>query len=120
MNITFSSVQELKLKMKRNMNTSVNKIENTVRHFANKMNIKLANVEVKFVPSYEYEVYKNETDETNNTYSVSIALSNPSTLSNKKAKNFIAQLEGMFYTNKKCRRNNEVVFIYFDNYDVED
>lgn len=108
------------IKMERNMNTSVNKIKNTVRHFANKMGIKLTEVEVGFVPSYEYEVYKNETDETDNTYSVSITLSNPSALSNKKAKNFIAQLEGMFHTNKKCRRNNEVVFIYFDNYDVED
>lgn len=102
------------------MNTSVNKVENTIRHFANKMNIKLANVEVKFVPSYEYEVYENEIDETDNTYSVSIALFNPSTLSNKKAKKFIAQLEEMFYANKKCRKNNEVVFIYFDNFDVED
>lgn len=108
------------IKMERNMNTSTNKIKNTVRHFANKMGIKLTEVEVGFVPSYEYEVYDNETNETDNTYSVSIALSNPSTLSNKKAKKFIAQLEGMFYTNKKCRRNNEVVFIYFDNYDVED
>lgn len=106
--------------MKRNINTSVNKVENTVRHFANKMDIKLANVEVKFVPSYEYEVYENETDETDNIYSVSITLSSPSTLSNKKAKKFIAQLEGMFYTNKKCRRNNESVFVYFDNFDIED
>ena len=102
------------------MNTSVNKVENTVRHFANKMNIKLANVEVKFVPSYEYEVYENETDETDNIYSVSITLSSHSTLSNKKAKKFIVQLEGMFYTNKKCRRNNESVFVYFDNFDIED
>ena len=102
------------------MNTSVNKVENTVRHFANKMGIKLTKVEVGFVPSYEYEVYENETDETDNTYSVSIILYNPSTLSNKKAKKFITQLEGMFYTNKKCRRNNEVVFVYFDNYDIED
>lgn len=106
--------------MKRNMNTSVNKIENTVRHFANKMNIKLANVEVKFVPSYEYEVYENETDETDNTYSVLVTVANPQTLSNNRAKKFIAQFEGMFYANKKCRRNNEVVFIYFDNFDVED
>ena len=108
------------IKMKRNMNTSVNKIKNIVRHFANKMNVKLSNVEVTFVPSYEYEVYENETDETDNTYSVSITLSNPSTLSNKKAKKFIAQLEGMFYTNKKCRRNNETVFAYFENYEIED
>lgn len=106
--------------MRRNMNTSVNKVENTVRHFANKIGIKLTKVEVGFVPSYEYEVYENETDETDNTYSVSITLSNPSTLSNKKAKKFIAQLEGMFYANKKCRRNNESVFVYFDNYDIED
>ena len=102
------------------MNTSVNKIENVVRHFANKMNIKLANVEVKFVPSYEYEVYENETDETDNTYSVSITLSNPSTLSNNKAKKFIATIEGMFYTNKHYRRNNETVFAYFENYEIED
>lgn len=45
------------IKMKRNMNTSVNKIENIVRHFGNKMGIKLTEVEVGFVPSYEYEVY---------------------------------------------------------------
>ena len=108
------------IKMERNMGTSANKIENTVRHFANKMGIKLTEVEVGFVPSYEYEVYGNETDETDNTYSVLVTVANPNTLSNKKAKKFIAQLEGMFYTNKKCRRNNEVVFIYFDNYDVED
>ena len=106
--------------MKRNMNTSVNKVENTVRHFANKMNIKLANVEVKFVPSYEYEVYDNETDETDNTYSVLVTVANSQTISNKKAKKFIAQLEGMFYTNKKCRKNNESVFVYFDNFDIED
>lgn len=105
--------------MKRNMNTSVNRVENTVRHFANKMDIKLTEVEVGFVPSYEYEVYDNETDETDNTYSVSITLSNPSTLSNKKAKKFIAQLEGMFYTNKHYRRNNETVFAYFENYEIE-
>ena len=29
------------IKMERNMNISANKIENTVRHFANKMGIKL-------------------------------------------------------------------------------
>lgn len=108
------------IKMEINMNTSVNKIENTVRHFANKMGIKLTEVEVGFVPSYEYEVYENETDETDNTYSVLVTVADPHTLSNKKAKKFIAQLEGMFYANKKCRRNHEVVFIYFDNYDVED
>lgn len=102
------------------MNTSVNKIENVVRHFANKMNVKLSNVEVTFVPSYEYEVYENETDETDNTYSVSITLSNPFTLSNNRAKKFIAQLEGMFYTNKHYRRNNETVFAYFENYEIED
>lgn len=108
------------IKMERNMNTSINKIKNTVRHFANKMGIKLTEVGVGFVPSYEYEVYGNETDETDNTYSVLVTVANPNTLSNKKAKKFIAQLEGMFYTNKECRRNHEVVFIYFDNYDVED
>lgn len=113
------------IKMERNMGTLANKIENTVRHFANKMGIKLTEVEVGFVPSYEYEVYDyevydNETDETDNTYSVLVTVANPQTLSNKKAKKFIAQLEGMFYANKKCRRNNEVVFIYFENYDVED
>ena len=106
--------------MERNMNTSVNKIENTVRHFANKMGIKLTEVEVGFVPSYEYEVCDNATDETDNTYSVLVTVEYPQTLSNKKAKKFIAQLEGMFYTNNKCRRNHEVVFIYFDNYDVKD
>ena len=108
------------IKMERNMNTSVNKIENTVRHFANKIGIKLTEVEVGFVPSYEYEVCENATDETDNTYSVLVTVANPHTLSNKKAKKFIAQLEGMFYANKKCRRNHEVVFIYFDNFDVED
>lgn len=108
------------IKMERNMNTSTNKIKNTVRHFANKMGIKLTEVEVGFVPSYEYEVCDNATDETDNTYSVLVTVEDPQTLSNKKAKKFIAQLEGMFYTNKKCRRNHEVVFIYFDNYDVED
>ena len=108
------------IKMERNMNTSVNKIENTVRHFANKMDIKLTEVEVGFVHSYEYEVCDNATDETDNTYSVLVTVEDPQTLSNKKAKKFIAQLEGMFYTNKKCRRNHEVVFIYFDNYDVKD
>lgn len=107
------------IKMKRNMNTS-NKIENIVRHFANKMGIKLTEVEVEFIPSYEYEVYDNETDKTDNIYSVLVTVANPHTLSNKKAKKFIAQLEGMFYTNKKCRKNHEVVFIYFDNYDVKD
>lgn len=108
------------IKMKRNMNTSVNKIKNTVRHFANKIGIKLTEVEVEFIPSYEYEVYDNETNETDNIYSVLVTVANPHTLSNKKAKKFIAQLEGMFYTNKKCRKNHEVVFIYFDNYDVKD
>ena len=107
------------IKMERNMNTSTNKIKNTVRHFANKMGIKLTEVEVGFVPSYEYEVCENATDETDNTYSVLVTVADPKTLSNKKAKKFIAQLEGMFYANKKCRRNHEVVFIYFDNYDVE-
>ena len=107
------------IKMERNMNTSANKIENTVRHFANKMGIKLTEVEVGFVPSYEYEVCENTTDETDNTYSVLVTVADPQTLSNKKAKKFIAQLEGMFYTNKKCRRNHEVVFIYFENYDVK-
>ena len=108
------------IKMERNMNTSANKIKNIVRHFANKMGIKLTEVEVGFVPSYEYEVCENATDETDNTYSVLVTVANPNTLSNKKAKKFIAHLEGMFYANKKCRRNHEVVFIYFDNYDVED
>lgn len=108
------------IKMERNMNTSTNKIKNTVRHFANKMGIKLTEVEVGFVPSYEYEVCENATDETDNTYSVLVTVADPKTLSNKKAKKFIAQLEGMFYANKKCRRNHEVVFIYFDNFDVED
>ena len=108
------------IKMERNMGTSANKIENTVRHFANKMGIKLTEVEVGFVPSYEYEVCENETDETDSTYSVLVTIADPQTLSNKKAKKFIAHLEGMFYTNKKCRRNHEVVFIYFDNFDVED
>lgn len=102
------------------MNTSVNKIKNTVRHFANKIGIKLTELEVEFIPSYEYEVYDNETDATDNIYSVLVTVANPHTLSNKKAKKFIAQLEGMFYTNKKCRKNHEVVFIYFDNYDVKD
>ena len=108
------------IKMERNMNTSTNKIKNTVRHFANKIGIKLTEVEVGFVPSYEYEVCENATDETDNTYSVLVTVADPNTLSNKKAKKFIAQLEGMFYANKKCRRNHEVVFIYFDNYDIED
>ena len=108
------------IEMERNMNTSVNKIENTVRHFGNKMGIKLAEVEVEFVPSYEYEVYGDETDETNNVYSILVTVVDPQILSNKKAKKFIAQLEGIFYTNKKCKRNNEVVFVYFDNFDVED
>ena len=108
------------IKMERNMNTSANKIKNIVRHFANKMGIKLTEVEVGFVPSYEYEVCENATDETDNTYSVLVTVADPNTLSNKKAKKFIAHLEGMFYANKKCRRNHEVVFIYFDNYDVED
>ena len=101
------------IKMERNMNTSANKIENTIRHFANKMGIKLTEVEVGFVPSYEYEVCENETDETDNTYSVLVTVTNPHTLSNKKAKKFIAQLEGMFYANKKCRRNHEVVRTFF-------
>lgn len=52
------------------MNTSVNKVENTVRHFANKMGIKLTKVEVGFVPSYEYEVYENETDETDRAVAI--------------------------------------------------
>ena len=108
------------IKMERNMGTLANKIENTVRHFANKMGIKLTEVEVGFVPSYEYEVCENATDETDNTYSVLVTVADPNALSNKKAKKFIAQLEGMFYANQKCRRNDEVVFIYFDNYDVED
>ena len=84
------------------------------------MGIKLTEVEVEFVPSYEYEVCENETDETDSTYSVLVTIADPQTLSNKKAKKFIAHLEGMFYTNKKCRKNHEVVFIYFDNFDVED
>ena len=88
------------IKMERNMNTSVNKIENTVRHFANKIGIKLTEVEVGFVPSYEYEVYDNETDETDTTYSLLVTVANPNTLLYKKAKKFVAQLEGMFYTNK--------------------
>ena len=108
------------IKMERNMNTSTNKIKNTVRHFANKMGIKLTEVEVGFVPSYEYEVYDNETDETDNTYSVLVTVADPQTLSNKKAKKFIAQLEGMFYTNKKCRRKHEVLLIYFYKLDVKD
>ena len=108
------------IEMERNMNTSVNKIENTVRHFGNKMGIKLAKVNIKFEPSYEYEVYDNETDETNNVYSILVTVVDPQVISNKKAKKFIAQLEGMFYTNKKCKRNNEVVFVYFDNFDIED
>ena len=108
------------IEMERNMNTSVNKIENTVRHFGNKMGIKLAKVNIKFEPSYEYEVYGDETDETNNVYSILVTVVDPQILSIKKAKKFIAQLEGMFYTNKKCKRNNEVVFVYFDNFDVED
>ena len=108
------------IEMRRNMNTSVNKIENIVRHFANKIGIKLTEIEVGFVPSYEYEVYDNETDETDNTYSVLVTVADPNALSNKKAKKFIAQLEGMFYTNKKCRRNREIVFSYFEHYDVED
>ena len=106
--------------MKRNMNTSVNKIENIVRHLANKIGIKLIKVNIEFIPSYEYEVYENETDETDNTYSVLVTVADPQFLSKNKAKKFITQLEGMFYVNKKCRRNNEVVFISFDNYDVED
>ena len=72
------------IKMERNMNTSTNKIKNTVRHFANKMGIKLTEVEVGFVPSYEYEVYGNETDETDNTYSVLVTVANPNALSNIK------------------------------------
>lgn len=108
------------MNMNMNMNTSVNKIENVVRHFANKMGIKVVNIKVGFAPSYEYEVYKNVTNYTDNTYSVLITVADPQILSNKRAKKFIAKMEEMFYTNKKCRRNNEVVFICFVNYDIED
>ena len=79
------------IKMERNMNTSANKIENTVRHFANKMGIKLTEVEVGFVPSYEYEVYENETDETDNTYSVLVTVADPQTLSSRSARFSIAR-----------------------------
>lgn len=102
------------------MNTSTNKIENIVRHFANKMNIKLDKVEVNFEPSYDYEVEDNEYDSTNNTYSVSILLKDPQLMTDKIAKKFIGNLEAMFYSNKHYRKLNECVFAYFENFDIED
>lgn len=102
------------------MNTSTKKIENLVRHFANKMNIKLANVKVEFTPSYDYEVEDDEYDSTDNTFDVGVTLANPGTLSQKKAKKFIGSLEGKFYSNKHYRRLNECVFVWFENFDIDD
>lgn len=109
----------MNIKLK-NMNTSIIKIENLVRHFANKMNIKLDTVKVEFEPSYKYEVEDNEYDTTDNTYSVSIMLRNPDLMTQKKAKKFIGNLESKFYTNKHYRKLNECVFAYFENFDIED
>lgn len=102
------------------MNTSINKIENLVRHFANKINIKLDVVKVEFEPSYEYEVEDGEYDSTDNTYSVAITLKNPELMTQKKAKKFIGKLESKFYTSKHYRKLNECVFAYFENFDIED
>lgn len=102
------------------MNTSINKIENIVRHFANKMNIKIAKVNIKFEPSYKYEVEDNEYDTTDNTYDVSIVLSDPNIMTQKKAKKFIGSLEYMFYTNKHYKKLNECVFASIENFDIED
>ena len=42
------------IEMERNMNTSVNKIENTVRHFGNKMGIKLAKVNINLLMNMKF------------------------------------------------------------------
>lgn len=109
----------MNIKLK-NMNTSINKIENSVRHFANKMNIKLDTVKVEFEPSYEYEVEEGAYDNTDNTYSIAITLKNPQLMTQKLAKKFISNLEAKFYASKHYRKMNECVFAYFENFDIEE
>lgn len=101
------------------MNTSFNKIENVVRHLANKMNIKIDKVRVEFSPSYEYAIEDDVTETTNNIFAVTLTLSNPSIMTQEKAKKFIATIEGKFSDNKHYKKLNEVLYIYFDNFEVE-
>lgn len=100
------------------MSTSTNKIENVVRHFANKMSIKLDKVDIEFEPSYSYEVEDGDYDSTDNTFTVGITLRYPELMTEKKAKKFIGNLENKFYNDKHYKKLNECVFAYIENYNI--
>lgn len=92
------------------MNTSVT-LNNKVRHIANKMNIKLEDVEINFTPSYEYEVSDEEVETTNDTYEIVINVKNIN-ISKKKAEKFLTEVQNL-------NTNEFDIFTYIDNVDLD-
>lgn len=92
------------------MNTSVT-LNNKVHHIANKMNIKLEDVEINFTPSYEYEVSDEEVETTNDTYEIVINVKNIN-ISKKKAEKFLTEVQNL-------NTNEFDIFTYIDNVDLD-
>lgn len=99
------------------MRTSNITIENIIRHFANKMNIIIKKIDIKYEESYEYEVEDDDFDETNNTFSIALEVDEKSSI--KSLKNFIGRTEWYFTSKKKYQERNESVFIYTTNVDLD-
>lgn len=99
------------------MRTSNITIENIIRHFANKMNIIVKKIDIKYDESYEYEVEDDDFDETNNTFSIALEVDEKSSIKN--LKKFIGKTEWYFNSKKKYQKRNESVFIYTTNVDLD-
>lgn len=98
--------------------TSINKIENKVRHFAKKMKVKISNIDIEIEDSLDYEVEDGIYDKTDVTFFVDITLAEPEKMTDKMAKKFIGKLEYKFYGNKHYRHRGEAVFVTLNNYDI--
>lgn len=97
--------------------TTTTTIENFVRHFANKLGIKIQKVTTDFTPSYKYQVEEDEYDETNNDFRVALTVDENTPVS--VLRKFIGLTEFRFATRKRTVERNEGLFIYIDNIDID-
>lgn len=84
-------------------------ISNKVRKVANKFNIKIENLNVRLTPSWNYGE-----DSTNDEFVVEITISNPDTVSMKRARKFICEVE--YICNKDWKYTTEA---YITNKDID-
>lgn len=93
------------------MDKTIITLNNKVRHIANKMNIKLQDVSINFIPSYEYEVSDEEMETTNDTYEI-VIVTVDDTISHKRAHKFLDEVQNL-------NTDKFDIFTYIDNIDLD-